>query len=60
MPGVRSDDEQGDPLISERLCLMKGILEEGEYQKALELTEQEGDRLYLEGTINALESQITQ
>jgi phosphoribosylaminoimidazole-succinocarboxamide synthase len=31
------NDEQGDPLISERLCLMKGILKEGEYQKALDL-----------------------
>jgi len=31
------DDEQGDPLVSERLCLMKGILKEGEYDKALEL-----------------------
>jgi len=31
------DDEQGDPLISERLCLMKGMLREGEYQKVLEL-----------------------
>ncbi len=30
------DDEQGDPLISERLCLMKGLLREGEYQKALD------------------------
>ena len=31
------DDEQGDPLISERLCLMKGILKEGEYDKALDI-----------------------
>ena len=30
-------DEQGDPLISERLCIMKGILQEGEYQKAIDL-----------------------
>lgn len=29
------DDENGDPLISERLCIMKGMLKEGEYQKAL-------------------------
>lgn len=28
------DDEQGDPLISERLCLMKGILHEGQYEEA--------------------------
>ena len=31
------DDEQGDPLISERLCLMKGLLQPGEYQQALDL-----------------------
>ena len=31
------DDEQGDPLISERLCIMKGLLEEGEYEKTLAL-----------------------
>ena len=31
------DDEQGDPLMSERLCVIKGILKEGEYQKALDL-----------------------
>ena len=31
------DDEQGDPLISERLCLMKGMLKEGQYQEALNL-----------------------
>ncbi|MCL1886023.1 MAG: phosphoribosylaminoimidazolesuccinocarboxamide synthase [Dehalococcoidia bacterium] len=31
------DDEQGDPLISERLCIMKGMLKEGEYQKALDI-----------------------
>lgn len=30
------DDDQGDPLISERLCLMKGLLREGEYQKTLD------------------------
>jgi phosphoribosylaminoimidazole-succinocarboxamide synthase len=30
------DDEQGDPLISERLCLIKGMLKEGQYQKALD------------------------
>ena len=28
------DDEQGDPLISERICLMKGILKEGQYAEA--------------------------
>jgi len=31
------DDDQGDPLISERLCLMKGLLRPGEYQQALDL-----------------------
>ena len=31
------DDDQGDPLISERLCLMKGLLKEGEYDRALGL-----------------------
>ena len=31
------NDVQGDPLISERLCMMKGILKEGEYQKAIDL-----------------------
>lgn len=31
------DDEQGDPLISERLCLMKGILHEGQYNEALDI-----------------------
>lgn len=29
------NDEQGDPLISERLCLMKGLLREGQYDEAL-------------------------
>jgi phosphoribosylaminoimidazole-succinocarboxamide synthase len=28
-------DEQGDPLISERLCIMKNLLSEGQYDKAL-------------------------
>ncbi len=27
-------DEQGDPLISERICLMKGILKPGQYEEA--------------------------
>jgi len=39
------DDAQGDPLISERICIMKGMLEEGEYQKALALLEKVGDVL---------------
>ncbi|NLS84695.1 MAG: phosphoribosylaminoimidazolesuccinocarboxamide synthase [Ruminococcaceae bacterium] len=31
------DDEQGDPLISERLCVMKGLLAEGQYQEGLDI-----------------------
>ena len=42
------DDDQGDPLISERLCIMKGLLEEGEYQSALELLIQVGEILQAE------------
>ncbi|MBQ9080129.1 MAG: phosphoribosylaminoimidazolesuccinocarboxamide synthase [Clostridia bacterium] len=29
------DDIQGDPLISERICIMKGLLKEGQYDEAL-------------------------
>jgi phosphoribosylaminoimidazole-succinocarboxamide synthase len=29
------DDKQGDPLISERLCIMKGLLTNGQYNEAL-------------------------
>lgn len=39
------DDGQGDPLISERLCLMKGLLKEGEYDKLLDLLVRVGDVL---------------
>lgn len=39
------DDDQGDPLISERLCLMKDILKEGQYDAALELLVKVGDVL---------------
>ena len=39
------DDDQGDPLISERLCQMKGLLHEGEYQKALDLLHTVGEVL---------------
>ena len=42
------DDEQGDPLISERLCLMKGFLKEGEYGRALELLTRVGEVLKAE------------
>lgn len=31
------DDAQGDPLISERLCIMKGLLVEGQYNEALDI-----------------------
>ena len=39
------DDEQGDPLISERLCIMKGFLKEGECQKAIDLLIKVGEIL---------------
>lgn len=42
------DDEQGDPLISERLCIMKGLLKEGQYDEALDLLAKVGDVLRLE------------
>lgn len=38
-------DEQGDPLISERLCLMKGILKEGQYEEALGILVRVGEVL---------------
>lgn len=31
------DDEQGDPLISDRLCMMKGLLTEGQYDEGLDV-----------------------
>ncbi|MCL1874327.1 MAG: phosphoribosylaminoimidazolesuccinocarboxamide synthase [Clostridiales bacterium] len=39
------DDDQGDPLISERLCLMKGLLKAGEYDKMLALLLKVGEVL---------------
>ncbi|MDL2237097.1 phosphoribosylaminoimidazolesuccinocarboxamide synthase [Christensenellaceae bacterium OttesenSCG-928-K19] len=39
------DDEQGDPLISERLCLMKGMLKEGQYEEALDVLLKVGEGL---------------
>lgn len=39
------DDEQGDPLISERLCIMKGLLAEGQYDEALEILVKVGEVL---------------
>jgi len=41
-------DEQGDPLISERLCIMKGLLYEGEYQRAIDLLLKVGSVLRVE------------
>ena len=42
------DDIQGDPLISERLCLMKGILKEGQYGEALNILVKVGEVLKVE------------
>lgn len=42
------DDEQGDPLISERLCIMKGLLGEGQYDKALDILVKVGEVLQKE------------
>jgi len=39
------DDEQGDPLISERLCIMKGLLADGQYNKALDILVRVGEVL---------------
>ena len=39
------DDIQGDPLISERICLMKGILKEGQYEEAQNVVLRVGDVL---------------
>lgn len=38
-------DEQGDPLISERICIMKGMLKEGQYDEALDIVERVGEVL---------------
>ena len=42
------DDEQGDPLISERLCIMKGFLKEGQYSEALGVLAKTGEILRAE------------
>ena len=42
------DDEQGDPLISDRLCQMKGLLQPGEYDKVLDLLVKAGEVLRAE------------
>ena len=39
------DDEQGDPLITERLCLMKDMLIPGVFDQGLELVEKVGEVL---------------
>ncbi len=39
------DDIQGDPLISERICLMKGLLKEGQYDEAQGIVLQVGEVL---------------
>lgn len=42
------DDEQGDPLITDRLCQMKGLLKEGQYDEALTLLANVGEVLRTE------------
>ncbi|MCL2438070.1 MAG: phosphoribosylaminoimidazolesuccinocarboxamide synthase [Coriobacteriia bacterium] len=39
------NDEQGDPLISERICIMKGFLAPGEYDQCIELLHRIGEVL---------------
>ncbi len=39
------DDIQGDPLISERICLMKGLLKEGQYDEAQSIVLRVGEVL---------------
>lgn len=39
------DDEQGDPLISERLCLLKNLLTPGQYDEALNVLVKVGNVL---------------
>ncbi len=38
-------DEQGDPLITERLCLLKGMLRPGQYGEALDILTRVGEVL---------------
>ena len=42
------DDDQGDPLITERLCILKGLLVEGQYDEALDILVKVGDVLRAE------------
>ena len=44
------DDIQGDPLISERLCIMKGLLKEGQYDEALDIVVKVGEEIDLSVT----------
>ncbi len=44
------DDEQGDPLISERLCIMKNLLKPGQYDEALGILVKVGEVLKKELT----------
>lgn len=39
------DDIQGDPLISERICIMKGLLKAGQYDEALGIVVRVGEVL---------------
>lgn len=39
------DDIQGDPLISERICIMKGLLKEGQYEEAQNVVYKVGEVL---------------
>lgn len=39
------DDDEGDPLISERLCIMKGLLVENQYDEALDVLTRVGEVL---------------
>ncbi len=39
------DDIQGDPLISERICIMKGLLKEGQYDEAQAIVVKVGEVL---------------
>ena len=39
------DDEQGDPLITERLCIMKDMLKPGQYDEALGILVKVGEVL---------------
>ena len=42
------DDDQGDPLISERLCILKGLLVKGQYDEALGILTRVGEVLKAE------------